>query len=103
MQRTSTVEYARPTRANVVPYCIMTLPVRANAGNGLSRSTTGTSPQFDDIAPNKLPATNPDPSPAAILVGQSSARSVIVCTGQAPRGYQDMYLIILKLYPLDFG
>lgn len=53
---TSTTAKVPPTSASVVPYWAIWLPVRASAGHGLSRSTTGTSPQFEVTAPMRAPA-----------------------------------------------
>lgn len=77
IERTSTVENASPTNAKEVPNCIITLPVLAKAGHGLFLSTTGTSPQFDDMAPKRLPVKNPDPKPTAILVVQSFPVAIV--------------------------
>ena len=55
LRLTSTVAYASPTRPKVAPVANITLPVLASAGQGLSLSTTGTSPQLDAIPPIKLP------------------------------------------------
>lgn len=59
----------------MAPYCIITLPVRTSAGQGLSRMTSGTSPQLEATAPNSDPATKPEAMPTEMRVGQSSGRS----------------------------